>query len=131
MAFSGQWKKVLSTLCAALLFTVATAPVHAGLVGTDEVLAEARMEENRAELLQMLERDEVRQKLEAMGVEPADAEQRVERMTEAELAQLQTRMDEVPAGGDALGVALAVFIVFIVTDVIGATDVFPFVDPVD
>src|SRR5699024_706735 len=118
-------------LCAGMLLTVATAPVHASLVGTDEVLADARIQADRAELLQVLQRDEVRQQLEAMGVEPADAEKRVQRMTEAELAQLQGRMDQAPAGGDALGVALAVFIVFIVTDVIGATDIFPFVHPVD
>ena len=38
--------------------------------------------------------------------------------------------DELPAGGDVLGVILVVFIVFVITDVIGATDIFPFIKPV-
>lgn len=126
-----QWKRFVSFACAALLLLAAAMPAQATLVGTDEVLNDARVQTDRAELKQMLERDEVRQRLEAMGVDPADAHQRVDRMTEAELAQLQAHMDEAPAGGDALGVALAVFIVFVVTDVIGATDIFPFIDSVD
>lgn len=131
MACTARWKRAMSLVCAGLLLAAATLPAQAALVGTDTVLNEARMEADRTELIQVLQRDEVRDRLAAMGVDPADAEKRVERMTDAEIAQLQQHMDEAPAGGDALGVALAVFIVFVITDVIGATDIFPFIDSVD
>jgi hypothetical protein len=40
-------------------------------------------------------------------------------------------MDQLPAGGDAVGVligaSLFVFIVLLITDILGFTDVFPFV----
>ncbi len=131
MVLIGQCKKVLAAACAGLLLVATTAPAQAAMVGTDQVLADTRVETQRAELIQMIERDEVRQRLETMGVDPAHAKERVQRMTQAELAQLHGRMNEAAAGGDALGVALVVFIVFVITDVIGATDIFPFIHPVE
>jgi hypothetical protein len=131
MALIGYWKKAVAAACAGLLLVATAAPAQAAMVGTEQVLADARVETQRAELVQMIERDEVRQQLEAMGVDPAHAKERVQRMTQSELAQLHGRMNEAAAGGDALGVALVVFIVFVITDVIGATDIFPFIHPVE
>jgi hypothetical protein len=51
-------------------------------------------------------------------------------LTDAEVARLNQRIAELPAGGDVLGVILLIFIIFVITDAIGATDIFPFVDPV-
>ena len=124
-------RRLLAALCAGFLFMSATAPAQAGLVGTDRVLAAEQAEADRARLLEVLDRDGVANRLEAMGVDPSDARERVARMTDAEVARLQGRIDEAAAGGDALGVVLVVFIVFIITDAIGATDIFPFVHPVD
>jgi hypothetical protein len=66
-----------------------------------------------------------------MGVKAEDIESRVKLMTHEEIAQLNQQIDELPAGGDLLGVILIVFIVFVITDVIGATDIFPFIKPVN
>jgi hypothetical protein len=52
-------------------------------------------------------------------------------MTDEEIAQLNQQIDELPAGGDVLGILLVIFIVFVITDVIGATDIFPFIHPVN
>lgn len=131
MVLIGQCRKALAAACAALLLVATTAPAQAAMVGTDQVLTDARAETQRAELIRMIERDQVQQQLEAMGVDPAHAKERVQRMTDAELAQLHGRMKEAAAGGDVLGVALVVFIVFVITDVIGATDIFPFIHPVE
>ena len=51
-------------------------------------------------------------------------------MTHQEIAQLNRQLADLPAGGDVLGIIVLIFIVFIITDVIGATDIFPFVHPV-
>ena len=124
-------KRSLALFCVFLLLAPIVAPVHAAMVGTDKVLADARGDADRAEVLAFLDRDDVRQQMEALGVDPADAEARVAAMTDAEIAELHARMDEIPAGGaNVLSVALVVFIVFVVTDVIGATDIFPFIRPV-
>lgn len=117
--------------CALMLLFVATAPAHAAMVGTDEVLGTAEATDQRAELVALVERDDVREQLVEYGVDPADAEMRIQNMTDAEVAQLHGRIDELPAGSNSVvGVALVVFIVFVVTDVIGATDIFPFIHPV-
>lgn len=131
MSLSPRLKKICGALCAGLLLVGATAPAQAALVGTGAVLSEARTQMDRQQLVEMIQRDEVSARLEAMGVDPADARARVERMTDAEVAALQQRIDQVPAGGDALGVVLVVFLVFVVTDALGATDIFPFINEVD
>lgn len=131
MSLSPRSKKICSALCAGLLIASATAPAQAALVGSGEVLSEARAQVDRQQLVDMIERDEVSARLEAMGVDPADARARVERMTDAEVAALQERIGEVPAGGDALGVALFIFLVFVITDALGATDIFPFINEVN
>lgn len=119
-------------ICCALMFLfVAIAPAHAAMVGTDEVLGTATATDQRAELVALVERNNVREQLIEYGVDPADARIRIQNMTDAEVAQLHGRVDELPAGsGSVVGAALTVFIVFVVTDVIGATDIFPFIHPV-
>ena len=85
----------------------------------------------KAELLQTINRSDVKQQLLTMGVKSEDIESRINLMTREEIAQLNHKFDELPAGGDLLGIILVIFIVFVITDVIGATDIFPFIKPVN
>lgn len=124
-------KRFVAQCLAALLFASVVTPAWAGMVGTDRVLEGARAEAARAEVVELIERDAVREQLQAYGVSAERAKERVARMTDAEVRQLQGRIEEARAGSGFLGVALIVFIVFIITDAIGATDIFTFVQPVD
>lgn len=101
-------------------------PVHAGMLGTDAVVASAE----RGSIASFLEREDVRQQLQAQGVSPAEVKARVAALTDEEAAQLAARMDSLPAGGDVLGVLLVVFIVLLITDILGLTKIFPFTRPV-
>ncbi|MBD3618866.1 MAG: PA2779 family protein [Chromatiales bacterium] len=105
-------------------------PVQAAMVGTQQVVQAEQSRVDRAQLLAALEREDVRSQLESMGVDQAMAAERVAAMTDAEIAELNQRIGELPAGGDALGVILVIFLVFVITDVLGATDIFPFINPV-
>jgi hypothetical protein len=102
---------------------------QAAMVGTDANLAgEAR---NRFEA--MLDRAEVRKKLEAYGVSVADVRARVASLTDEEAASLGRQIDTLPAGGFAeelIGAAVFVFLVLLITDILGFTKVFPFTKPV-
>lgn len=69
-------------------------------------------------------RDDVRSTLVGMGVNPAEAELRLDALTDAELVMLNQQMDELPAGGSVLGVLGAVLIVLIVLELLGVTNVF-------
>lgn len=69
-------------------------------------------------------RDDVRSTLIGMGVNPVQAELRLNALTDAELVMLNQQMDELPAGGSALGVLGAVLLVLIVLELLGVTNVF-------
>ena len=104
---------------------------QAALVTNELVIAQAQQHSAKVQLLQTVNRDDVREQLLAMGVSQEDITSRIDLMTHEEIAQLNQQIDELPAGGDLLGVILVIFIVFIITDVIGATDIFPFIKPVN
>jgi hypothetical protein len=99
-------------------------PAQAALVPTDAAL-------ERQRLAGLLERAEVQQQLRAYGVEPAEARARVAALTDAEAAQLVSNIDELPAGGIGIvGAIVLVFLVLLVTDILGYTKVFPFTKPI-
>jgi hypothetical protein len=130
MKLSRQFRLAGVYLCAVMLGTLQVLPAQAAMVGTASVIHSESKRIEREQLAGMLEREEIRQQLQAMGVDPALAKQRAATMTDAEVASLNQRLQEVPAGSDVLGVLLIIFVVFVITDAIGATDIFPFVHPV-
>jgi hypothetical protein len=100
--------------------------VQAGIVSTDTVVAGAE----RERLTSLLERGDVSAQLRTLGVDPAMARDRVAALSDAEAAQLAAQLDGLPAGGsDFLTVALIVFLVLLLTDILGYTKIFPFTRP--
>lgn len=97
-------------------------PVHAGMIGTETTLASAE----RGRIVTFLDREDVRQQLQSRGVSPSDVKARVAALTDDEAAQVAANIDSLPAGGDVLGVLLIVFLVLLLTDIMGFTKVFPF-----
>lgn len=83
--------------------------------------------EQRQQLQQFLSRDDIRTQLVDMGVDPADAQARVELLSDQEVATAAQRMQELPAGGSVVGAIVLIFLVLLLTDILGFTDVFPFV----
>jgi hypothetical protein len=74
-----------------------------------------------------LDRAEVRERMQALGVSPQAARERVDALSDQEVATLADRLDQLPAGGsDVLIVALIVFLVLLLTDILGYTKIFPF-----
>ncbi len=108
----------------AVMFALAcvSGPASAAMVGTPQ-LVQAQQAAAGAAARARLERGLVE-----LGVEPRQARQRVAALTEAEVAQLAGRLDEAPAGGDALALVVVVFLVLLWTDIMGYTDIFPFVN---
>lgn len=100
---------------------------QARMVATEEITAPAVTQSaSREAVNQFLVRDEVRQAMLGQGVTPQAALERVAAMSDGEVAQLAGRIDQAPAGGDVLGILFTVFIVLLVTDIMGLTKVFPF-----
>jgi len=112
-------------------FSISWAPAHAAMVSTDKILKQNKQNLDRERLTILLDRSEVRKQLEAWGVKSEEAKKWIGSLTDREIAEIVNRLDQMPAGGSATGIlvggALLVFFVLLVTDILGYTDVFPFV----
>ncbi len=104
---------------------------QAKLITTDQVIQETHPAGDRAKVESFMLREDVRKQLTSMGIDPAEAESRVAGLSDQEIRKIAGRLDELPAGegaiGTIVGAALIVFLVLLVTDLLGLTDVFPFV----
>ena len=122
-------KRTLATLVAmslsfaGLVQAAPLTPAPAALIGTEQAAA---AQPGRALLAQTLARADVIAGLQARGVSVEAAQARVAALTDAEAAQVAAQIDQAPAGGDALGVILTIFVVLLITDILGFTKVFPF-----
>jgi hypothetical protein len=84
----------------------------------------------RARVAEFLDRQDVQAQLQARGVSADEMKARVAALTDEEASQMASRIDSLPAGGDVLGILLTVFIVLLITDILGFTKVFPFTRPI-
>jgi len=101
-------------------------PAQAAMLETGSALAAA----DRARIAGLLDRAEVRAQLQARGVSADEVKARVAALTDEEAAQLAARADGLPAAGDGIiGALVLVFLVLLVTDILGYTKVFTFTRP--
>ena len=99
---------------------------QAGIVSSSEAMASTAQTDARAQVAAVLAREDVRAGMAERGLSVEQAQERVRAMSDDEVASLAGRMDQAPAGGDILGVLFTVFIVLLVTDILGLTKVYPF-----
>src|SRR3990167_6796728 len=123
-------KRIFALFLSFSLVFLSVGPAHAAMVSNSQLVQSGQQQDGRAALLQALARADVQAKLSDMGVDATDITNRINQMTPGELSQLNQKMAELPAGGDVLGIIVLIFLVFIITDMLGATDVFPFVNPI-
>lgn len=116
-----------------VMLLVACLPVMsaASMIDTGSAVADQQLTHDRDALKAMLEKDEIRDTLEQMGVSKEMAEERINNLTQQELVEFNEQLAQAPAGEGVLGVIVLIFVVFIVTDVIGATNIFPFIRSVN
>jgi hypothetical protein len=102
-------------------------PAVAGIVATEDVLTQSN---DRARVANVVDRADVQAQLQAYGVSPAEVKARIAALTDEEAAELAARIDSLPAGGiGILSAILVVFLVLLITDILGLTKVFPFTRP--
>lgn len=103
-------------------------PASASIVGTGELLAEQSADIDRQALMGMLEREDVKNTLASMGVGEQEVRDRIQSLTPGELADFKKQLAEAPAGEGVVGIIVLFLLVFIITDMLCATDIFPFVN---
>lgn len=110
-----------------LMFVGFTQSVQAALISTEQVATVASAQQDRARIFAQIVRPEVQAQLESLGISKSDAQARVAALTDDEASLLARNIDTLPAGGDGiLGAILLVFLILLVTDILGLTKVFPF-----
>lgn len=126
-------KRNVSFILSALLLWsgLLVSSANAAVVSTSDMLVEHQQFDNKQAVTDFVNRDDVKQQMLELGVSPQDVDSRINSMTASELAQLNANLQDAPAGAGVVGVLLTIFIVFVITDVIGATDIFPFIRPVN
>jgi uncharacterized membrane protein len=117
------------SLLMTLLLLLITAPVHsvlAAMVGTEAILVNQDTQNARDRLRSFLDREAVQSQLTARGIDPAEAQARVDSLSDSEVMQISDRIDQLPAGGSFWGtvlyLAVIAVIVLLVLELLGYTD---------
>ena len=121
-------EKSVSILMTLLLLLI-TAPVHsvlAAMVGTEAILVNQDTLNARDQLRSFLDRKDVQSQLTARGIDPAEAQARVDSLSDSEVMQISDKIDQLPAGGSFWGtvlyLAIIAVIVLLVLELLGYTD---------
>ena len=121
-------KKSVVILTIALTSLFVAVPAQAGMVGTASLTSKRMQMTTGVETLAE-QRRWIQTQLETNGVESDEAALRVSSLSDAQVQQIHQRIDEMPAGSSALGTVAFIFLVLVITDLTGLTDVFPFIRP--
>lgn len=120
-------KLFVHTLITALVFVGFTQTVQAAIISTAQIVSAATAQQNRAKINATFDRADVQAEMQKLGITPDEAKARVAALTDAETASIAQRVDSMPAGGDGIvGALVFIFVLLLVTDILGLTKVFPF-----
>lgn len=133
MFFLRRYSRFIALPLVALMMAISMplGVARAALVGTEQVVDPSQADTNRQRVAAFIARDDVRVELRKMGVDAAEAERRVAVMSDIEIQRIATKIDASPAGqgaaGAVIGAIVTIFIILLITDLLGLTDIFPFV----
>jgi hypothetical protein len=102
----------------------------ASMIGTESVVNTDHAQNAREYLNSLLAREDVRNGLVSQGIDPVEAKNRLDSLTDEEAIRVADQLQALPAGGFFTTLLIIIFIVFLVllaTDIAGYTDIFPFV----
>lgn len=123
-------KRFLSLFVAAsILFTGMVQSAQAAMISSAEVAQTTgvnRVEQDRERVLATLARADVQEELVKRGVNPEEVKDRVAALTDEEVSLMAEQMDSAPAGSGIIGAIVLIFLVLLVTDILGFTKVYPF-----
>ncbi len=118
---------IVHALISSTMFLGLAQSAQASMISTEQVVSAAASAQNRAKVIATFERADLQTELQRMGINAADARARVDAMTDVEAASIAKQIDALPAGGDGIiGTLVFIFVLLLVTDIMGLTKVFPF-----
>ncbi|WP_415237905.1 PA2779 family protein [Seleniivibrio woodruffii] len=128
-------RKQKTAICLLLIFSMMflAGPVqtaaHAAMISPQTVIDTAKAAEAKEQINTFLAREDVQKSLTAMGISPDEAKARAAGLSDSEAVAFADQMENAPAGGSAgmlIGAVLFVFVLLLITDILGFTKVFKF-----
>jgi hypothetical protein len=101
-----------------LLISIPYQSALAALVETETMLNWSQAQDARDYVKNFLAREDAKAAMIAQGVDPLEAMARIDSLTDSEFIQIADQIEQLPAGGDALAVIIAVLIIVILVLVI-------------
>ena len=120
-------KRVMALLVSLAMLSTYSLPAYSGVVTTEQLIQQQLESMDRDQLVSLLDRSEVRQQLIDRGVDPEYARQRIAALSDAQIEQIKSEIDQLPAGSGVVGILIAVLLVLIILDVVGVTNIFSFI----
>lgn len=108
--------------------TVAVPVAQAGMISVERYATPNLVNDQRAQVQRFLQREDVRAELISLGVDPELAQSRANALSEAELARTANLIEQQPAGAGVVGALVFIFVLLVLTDLFGITDVFTFIN---
>lgn len=123
-------KAIALTVALALSHSAGLQVAHAAMITTEAVASNinsAEVSSSRAQVMATLQRADVAQALADKGVDLEAARARVAALSDEQAVALAHDLESAPAGAsDVLGAIVFIFVLLLVTDILGLTKVFPF-----
>ena len=121
-----MFRKYVATplLAGSLALSMVVNPATASVISTQQALSAEMRADTEADVRASLARDDVRDAMRQLGVDPADADTRIAALSDAELLRMQGELDQLPAGGSALAVIGVVFVVLLILELVGVINIF-------
>lgn len=116
--------RFVCALCCAVSLPFVHTVAHADVIGAEQFIDGLDRRATLDRIDAVLARSEVQREFERLGVDSADARERVAALNDQELMLLADRLEELPAGGDLLAVVGITFIVILILELVGVTDIF-------
>jgi outer membrane protein OmpA-like peptidoglycan-associated protein len=105
--------------------------VSATMIGTESIINVDRGQNPRDYLNNFLAREEIQAVLISKGIDPQEAQDRIDNLSDDEIGKFVHEMDQLPAGAGFFEafiiIVFLIFLILLITDISGYTDVFPFV----
>ena len=116
-----------------LIVSIPKESVLAALIDTETIIDSSHSQKARDQLTQFIAREDIQKALIANGIDPMEAEARINTLSDEEVIRISDQIEKLPAGGGAaellLIMLLVLILVFVILDLSGVTDVFTFIKP--
>ena len=101
-----------------LLVSTSFQSASAAMIATEKLFQAQTPQEKRDYLHQLIAREEIKDALIAQGIDPLEAQLRIQSLTDGEIRLIADKLDHLPAGGGVATFSLIILAVIIATALI-------------